>query len=172
MNSFRHRRRYSLWVVHSFVTTFPRYGTTTVSSSLHKPPLRPMPKATCRLLKYYNKFASRIYSLVPSHTLRGSYLSCPASSCYLLRPSPLNSVFIVGQSLLARWLHVRCFLNLPLRLPTQCSLLPWNVAKSSETSCSVVTGRAEACRLVALLLRVVGSQPCSHPTRCRLSSYL
>ena len=104
------------------------------------PPLCPMLRATCRSLKYYNKFASCVRSLVPYNTSRGLYLALPASSCFLLRPSPLHSVFTVKQLLLARWLHVRCFLSLPLTLPTQCFLLPWNVAESSETSCCVLQG--------------------------------
>ena len=74
--------------------------------SPHKSQLLSMPCATCRLLKYYNKFVSRVRSLVPSHTLCGSYLSCPASSCYLPHLSPLNSVFSIGQSLLVSWLYI------------------------------------------------------------------
>ena len=129
-------------------------------------------RATCRFLKYYYKFASRVRSLVPQNDPRGSYLSFPVSSCSLLRPSPLHSVFTVEQLRLARWLHVRCFLSLPLTLPTQCSLLPWNVAKSSETSCCIRQGTLEACRLFSLVIRLVGSQASPRETSCRNSSYL
>ena len=84
----------------------------------------PMLRATCKLLKYYNKFASRVRSLGPHNTSRGSSLNLPASSCFILCLSPLHSVFAVEQLLLAHWLHVRCFLSLPLTLPTQCVRLP------------------------------------------------
>ena len=117
-----------------------------------------MLRATCRSLKY-NKFASRVRSLVPHTTSRGSYLNLLASSCFILRPSPLHFVFTVEQLLLACWLHVRCFLNLPLTLPTQCVLLPWNVAKNCETSCRKLQGLAEECRLSSRCRRLVGSQP-------------
>ena len=80
------------------------------------------------------------------------------SSCFILRSSPLHSVFAIEQLLLARWLRVRCFLSLPLTLPTQCVRLPWNVAESSETSCRVVQGPSEACRLNSRCRRLVGSQ--------------
>ena len=133
------------------------------------PPLCPMLHATCRSLKYYNKFASRVRLLVPHTTLRGSYLNLPASSCFILRPSPLYSVFAIKQLLLARWLHVRCFLSLPLTLPTQCVLLPWNVAESSETSCRILQGLTEACRLSFCCRRLVGSQPHMLEMSCRVS---
>ena len=114
------------------------------------PPLCPIPRATCRSLKYYNNFVSRVRSLIPYNTSRGSYLSLLPSSCFLLRPSPLHSVFAVEQLLLVRWLHVRCFLSRPFTLPTQCFLLPWNVAEGSETNCCVCQGLVEACRLFLL----------------------
>ena len=134
------------------VTEFPRYRTTTVSASFRHTTTVSNARATCRSLKYYNKFASCVRSLVPHNTSRGSFLNLPASSCFILRPSPLHSVFAVEQLLLARWLHVRCFLSLPLTLPTQCVRLPWNVAESSETSCRVVQGSSEACRLNSLVV--------------------
>ena len=84
-------------------------------------------------------------------------------------PLPLHSVFAIEQLLLARWLRVQCFLSLPLTLPTQCVLLPWNVAKSSETSCCVVWGVAEACRLKSRCCPLVSSQPRSFENSCRVS---
>ena len=136
------------------------------------PRLRPIPRATCRFLKYYYKFTSHVRSLVPYKISRGPYLTLPASLCSLLRPSPLHSVFAVEQLLLAHWLHVRCFLSLPFTLPTQCSLLPWNVAKSSETSCCVVLGRAEACRLILLYFAWSAANRVHLKTRCCFSLYL
>ena len=117
-------------------------------------------------------FMSRVHSLVPSNTLRDAYLYCPASLCFIPCPSPLNSALSIRQSLLARWLRIQCFSSLPLTLPTQCSLLPWNGAKSSKTSCSVRQDLVEACRLVVLSLHVVVSQSRSLHNHCRLSSYL
>ena len=123
------------------------------------PPLCPLLRATCRSLKYFNKFTSRAHLLVPHTTSCGLYLNLLVSSCFILRPSPLHSVFTVKQLLLARWLHVRCFLSLPLTLPTQCVLLPWNIAESSKTSCSILQGSMEACRLSFRCRRLVDSQP-------------
>ena len=70
------------------------------------------------------------------------------------------------------WLCVQCFSSLPLTLPTQCSLLPWNVVESSETSYCVRQGSAEACRLFSRSIRLVGSQASPRKTSCRNSSYL
>ena len=81
-------------------------------------------------------------------------------------------MFTIGQLLLVHWIHVQCFLSLPLTLPTQCSLLPWNVAKSSETSCCICQGMAEVCRLFSLAICLVGSQASLRKTSCRDSSYL
>ena len=90
-------------------------GTVSQQSLLHcltTHTIAPNPKhATCGSFKYYDKIASRVRSLVPQNNPHGSYLSFPASSCFLLRPSPLHSVFAVEQVLLAHWLHVRCFLE-------------------------------------------------------------
>ena len=62
-------------------------------------------------------------------------------------------------------------MSLPLTLPTQCSLLPWNVAEGSETSCCICQGSAEACRLFPRSNQLVGSQASPQHTSCRYSSY-
>ena len=111
-------RGITTWVFLQLVTAFPRYRTTTVSASFHHTTTVSNARATCRSLKYYNKFALRVRSLLPHNTSRSSFLNLPASSCFILRPSPLHYVFTVEQLLLACWMHVRCFLSLPLTLPT------------------------------------------------------
>ena len=42
-----------------------------------------------------------------------------------------------------------------LTLPTQCFLLPWNIAESSKTSCSVRQGCLEACGLFSKIKCIV-----------------
>ena len=136
------------------------------------PPLCPMLRTTCRSLKYYNKFASRVRSLVPHTTSCGSYLNLLASSCFILRPSPLHSVFAVDTI-------------------ASCALAtrPMFLEFSSHTAHTVLSSSLECCQKLRNQLsytsglvwkrvdtvfiegRLVGSQPrmlenvLSHPPR-------
>ena len=96
-HSSHHHQQYWLWVVNSYVTGSPKYSTTTVSTSLPKPHCVRCHLQLAGCLSATTYFMSRIRSLVPSNTLHGSYLYCPAFSCFIPCLSLLNSVFSVRQ---------------------------------------------------------------------------
>ena len=152
------------------VHEFPRYGITTVSQ---RTPLCPIPNAKLagflstttrsrRASIHWFLTTLRVVRIFSFQRLRA--LSCVRCRCTLCLPS--NNCF------LRTGCTSNVFLSLALTLPTQCSLLPWNVAEGSETSCCIRQGTLEACRLFSPSIRLVGSQAFPRHTSCRNSSYL
>ena len=149
-----------------------RYGTTMVSASLHKPQLRLLSLTTCKLLKYYNQFCVA-RSFIGSFSHSAWFLSF-LSSVFMLSPASITIELRV-----LHWTIASCMLATRPMFLESSSHTAYTVFSSSlechqklQNQFCVVQGLTKACRLVACLLRIVGSQLHSCQTSYFFSPYL